>query len=196
MIAGALTPGKTQRTDMSTTQTHLMTAEELLRLPDDSMCHELIKGELLTMPPPGDLHGAVTMNLTGLLFIHVKTNNLGIMRAAETGFKLESNPDTVLAPDIAFITSDRAGPAVAGYRDGAPDLVVEVMSQWDTRPKAARKAALWVELGARSVWVVNPRQRTVDVWWSNGERKQFHEADELIDDTVPGFCVKVSEIFA
>src|SRR6185503_2311344 len=110
--------------DMSTTtQTHLMTAEELIRLPDDSMCHELIKGELLTMPPPGDLHGAVTMNLTGPLFNHVKANNLGVLRAAETGFKLESNPDTVLAPDIAFIARDRVGPRVSGYRNGAPDLV-------------------------------------------------------------------------
>ena len=173
-----------------------MTAEELSRLPDDSMCHELIKGELLTMPPPGDEHGAVTMNLTLPLAMHVKANNLGVLRAAETGFKLESNPDTVLAPDIAFIARDRVGPRVLGYRNGAPDLVVEVMSQWDSRPKAARKAALWVELGARSVWVVNPRQRTVDVWWANGERKLFHDTDELVDETVRGFRVKVAEIFA
>lgn len=173
-----------------------MTAEELLKLSDDSMCHELIKGELLTMPPPGDEHGAVTMNLTGPLFNHVKANNLGVLRAAETGFKLESNPDTVLAPDIAFIARDRVGDRVLGYRDGAPDLAVEVMSQWDSRPKSARKAALWLELGARSVWVVNPRQRTVEVWLANGEKRLFHETDELVDDTVPGFCVKVSEIFA
>jgi Uma2 family endonuclease len=170
---------------MSTTQTHLMTAEELERLPDDSMCHELIKGELLTMSPPGDEHGDVIMNLTGPLWNHVKANNLGVLRAAETGFKLESNPDTVLAPDIAFIARDRVGTRVRGYREGAPDLVVEVMSQWDSRPKAARKAALWVELGARSVWVVNPRQRTVEVWRAKGERTLFQEADELVDDTVP-----------
>lgn len=179
-----------------TTQTHLMTAEELLNLPDDSMCHELIKGELLTMPPPGDEHGAVTMNLTGPLFNHVKANNLGVLRAAETGFKLESNPDTVLAPDIAFIARDRVGDRVLGYRDGAPDLAVEVMSQWDSRPKSARKAALWLELGARSVWLVNPRQRTVEVWLANGEKRLFRETDELVDETVPGFRVKVSEIFA
>ena len=173
-----------------------MTAEELIRLPDDSMCHELIKGELLTMPPPGDQHGAVTMNLTVPLANHVKANNLGVLRAAETGFKLESNPDTVLAPDIAFIARDRVGPLVLGYREGAPDLVVEVMSQWDSRPKVARKAALWRELGARSVWVVNPRQRTVEVWQANAEKRLFHETDELVDDTVPGFRIKVSEIFA
>lgn len=180
----------------TTTQTHLMTAEELAQLPDDSMCHELIKGELLTMPPPGDEHGAVIMNLTGPLYNHVKANNLGVLRAAETGFKLESNPDTVLAPDIAFIARDRVGERVLGYRNGAPDLVVEVMSQWDSRPKAARKAALWLELGARSVWVVNPRQRTVEVCRAEGQKTLFHETDELVDHTVPGFRIKVSEIFA
>jgi Uma2 family endonuclease len=180
---------------MSTT-THLMTAEELIRLPDDSMCHELIKGELLTMPPPGDEHGAVTMNLTGPLFAHVKTNKLGVLRAAETGFKLESNPDTVLAPDIAFIARDRVGPPVAGYRDGAPDLVVEVMSQWDTKPEVDRKTALWLELGAKCVWNVNTKKRTVEVNLASGEKRLFHETDELVDDTVPGLRVKVSEIFA
>jgi len=179
---------------MSTT-THLMTADELGNLPDDSMCHELIKGELLTMPPPGDEHGAVTMNLTGLLFNHVKLNNLGVLRAAETGFKLESNPDTVLAPDIAFIPRDRVGRKITGYRPGPPDLAVEVMSQWDSKPKAERKALLWLEFGAKAVWVVNPRERTLDVFRADGQRMAFHDTDELVDDTVPGFRVKVSEIF-
>ncbi|HEX5886167.1 MAG TPA: Uma2 family endonuclease [Pyrinomonadaceae bacterium] len=171
--------------------THLMTAEELMKLPDDGNHYELIKGELLTISPPGDEHGAVIMNLTLPLGNYVKENNLGVLRAAETGFKLESNPDTVLAPDIAFIARDRVGTKVLGYRWGAPDLVVEVMSQWDSKPKATRKAELWVELGARSVWVVNPRKRTVEVFRPDVERKLFHDTDELIDDTVPGFRVKV-----
>ena len=179
---------------MSTT-THLMTAEELIKLPEDGNHYELIKGELLTMSPPGDEHGAVTMNLTLPLANYVKENNLGVIRAAETGFKLENNPDTVLAPDIAFIARDRVGPKVLGYRWGAPDLVVEVMSQWDTKPKATRKAELWVQLGAGSVWLVNPRKRTVEVFRAGVECRVFHDTDELIDDIVPGFRVAVSEIF-
>lgn len=172
-----------------------MTAEELIRLPDDGYCHELIKGELLTMSPPDDLHGSVTVNLTSLLNVYVKTNNLGGLRV-ETGFKLESNPDTVLAPDIAFIARDRAGAPVPGFRPAPPDLAVEVMSQWDSNPKAQRKAALWLDLGAKSVWVVNPEKRTVEVIRADGHRKLFDETDELVDDTVPGFRVSVAEIFA
>jgi Uma2 family endonuclease len=180
---------------MSTT-THLMTAEELFHLQDDSHRHELIKGELLTMSPAGDEHGAVTINLSLLLGLYVKANNLGVLRAAETGFKLESNPDTVLAPDIAFIARDRAGTPSQFYRSGPPDLAVEVLSPDDWRPKVERKTALWLSLGAKAVWNVNPRTRTVEVIWANGERKLFHETDELVDDTVPGFRVQVSEIFA
>ena len=178
----------------TTTQTHLMTADELIRLPDDSHCHELIKGELLTMTPPGYPHGTVTMNLSLLLGNYVKTNNLG-RAAGEMGYKLESDPDTVLAPDISFIARDRMGTVSEGYRSGPPDLAVEVLSPSDRKAQVEGKTSLWLELGAKSVWNVDPRKRTVEVIRADGHRKLFHETDELIDDTVPGFRVKVSEIF-
>lgn len=181
---------------MSTTTTHLMTAEELFDLPDDG-CHryELIKGELLTMSPAGHQHGRVTMKLSFLLYQHVEANNLGDLCAADTGFKLEGDPDTVLAPDISFIARDPSTPPSEFFYLGPPDLAVEVRSPGDRRGKIERKTALWLELGARSVWNVNPRNRTVEVCHADGQRKLFHESDELVDDTVPGFRVKVSRIF-
>ncbi len=179
----------------TTTQTHLMTADELLRLPDSPYRQELIKGELLTMPPPGYRHGTVTMALSVLLANYVKENNLGRV-AAEMGYKLETDPDTVLAPDISFIARQRVGIRVEGYRSGAPDLAVEVLSPSDRKTQVERKTALWLELGAKAVWNVDPRKRTVEVVRVDGNRKLFHDTDEFVDDTVPGFRVKVSEIFA
>ena len=181
---------------MSTTTTHLMTAEELLHWEGDGYHrYELIKGELLTMSPANDQHGAVTINLSTLLHNYVKANNLGVLRAAETGFKLESDPDTVLAPDIAFISQERAGIPSEFFRIGPPDLAVEVRSRWDRKSKIERKTALWLELGAKAVWNVDPRKRTVEVVHADGQRWLFQENDELVDDTVPGFRVRVSKIF-
>jgi Uma2 family endonuclease len=179
---------------MSTT-THLMTAEELIRLDDDPHRHELIKGELLTMPPPGEEHGLICTNLTLILGQYVKVNKLGRVYV-ESGYKLESDPDTVLGPDVSFVGTDRSGFRIEGYHSGPPDLAVEVLSPSDRKGKVEYKVSLWLQFGTKSVWLVNPRRRTVEVISASGERKLFHETDELVDDTVPGFRVAVSEIFA
>lgn len=178
---------------MSTT-THLMTAEELGNLPDDANRYELIKGELLTMPPPSFPHGTVLINVAVLLGTYVKSKNLGVL-TAESGFKLENDPDTVLAPDVSFTARERVGIRSEGYRPTPPDLAIEVLSPSDRKTQVDRKTALWLELGAKSVWNVNPKKRTVEVCRADCERKLFHETDELVDDTVPGFRIAVSEIF-
>ncbi|HEX5875037.1 MAG TPA: Uma2 family endonuclease [Pyrinomonadaceae bacterium] len=179
---------------MSTTQTHLMTAQELGNLPDEPHRHELIKGELLTMPLPKAEHMRVAANLTFLLMQHARANRLGQVNA-EGGYKLESDPDTVLGPDVSFVSQDRFALSPEGYHYGPPDLAVEVLSPDDRRGRVEHKLSLWLEFGTRSVWLVNPRRRTVEVCKATGERILFHETDELSDDTVPGFRVKVSEIF-
>ncbi len=180
---------------MSTTTTHLMTAEDLLKMPDDGYRHELLKGELLTMSPSGYEHGRVAGNLTILLGQYVRAKGMGDICSAETGFKLESNPDTVRAPDIAFIPHEQVGIRSAGFGSGAPHLAVEVLSPDDRKTKVEQKTAQWLATGAKSVWLVNPKKRTVEVVRAVGERKLFHESDELVDDTVPGFRVEVSKIF-
>src|SRR5688572_1514271 len=111
---------------MTATTTHSITAEDLENLPDGYR-HQLIKGELLTMPLPNLLRAAVTMNLSALLISHVRSNNLGRV-LAECGFKLETDPDTVLGPDIAFIAHKRIGTIPESFYPGAPDLAVEVFS--------------------------------------------------------------------
>jgi len=180
-----------------TTNTHLMTADELIALPRGQYRYELVKGELLTMSPSGEEHGAVIGNLTILLGQFVKANYLGTLYGAETGFKLESDPDTVLAPDVAFINRDRVGERSSGYRLGAPDLAVEVLSPGDHKKKVERKTAQWLELGAKAVWVVDPQSKTVEVHNANGVITVFCENEELVDhDLVPGFRVLVSDIFA
>ena len=173
-----------------------MTVEEYMNLDDDDRYrHELIKGELLTMPSPKPLHGRVVANLVILLGLHVKANRLGDVHA-ESGYHLEHDPDTVLGPDVSFVSVERVDRSDEHYYDGPPDLAVEVLSPGDRKAYVERKLAVYLERGTRSVWLVNPRRRTIEVVSSMSDRRTLHEDDELVDDTVPGFRVKVSEIFA
>ncbi|HEX8160795.1 MAG TPA: Uma2 family endonuclease [Pyrinomonadaceae bacterium] len=181
------------------TTTRLMTADELLTLPSGRFRYELIKGELITMSPAGQEHGAITINLTVLLAQHVKANNLGIIFAAETGFKLESDPDTVRAPDVSFIRRERVEREgiSKGYGAGAPDLAVEVLSPDDSPRKVEKKTADWLAGGALEVWNVNPKKRTAAVHRPAAGSTVLGESDELGGgELLPGFRCRVSEVFA
>ena len=183
---------------MSTTTTRLFTAEELFYLPEDDRRYELIEGVLTKMPPTGFEHGDVTMNVAFLLKKHVTAHRLGKVLAAEVGFKLSSDPDTVLAPDVSFIRQeelDRLGPTKK-FWPGAPDLAVEVMSPGDTARAMQEKARLWLAHGARMVWVVGPTRRAVSVYKPGMEAAVLKEGDALDGhEVVPGFCCAVAEIF-
>ena len=180
------------------TEVQLMTGDELLVMPDDGFCYELIKGELIRMPPPGHIHGRVVMRVAGPLYQYVISNKLGIVYAAETGFLIHQNPDTVRAPDAAFVAQhrvDNAG-AVEGYWVGAPDLAVEVVSPSDSVGYVEDKVEQWIEAGSRLVWVISPKLRTVTVIRSLTDITALTEKDTLDgNDVVPGFQMSVSDIF-
>jgi Uma2 family endonuclease len=180
------------------TEIQLMTADELLAMPDDGFCYELIKGELIRMPPPGHIHGRVIMRIAGPLYQHVIANKLGFVYAAETGFLIHQNPDTVRAPDAVFVEQRRVESAgeVEGYWVGAPDLVVEVVSPSDSVGYVEDKVEQWIEAGSRLVWVISPKLRTVTVYRSLTDVRTLTEKDTLDgNDVVPGFQMNISEIF-
>src|SRR5262245_35467910 len=180
------------------TSTAMMTADELLELPRGQCRYELINGELKTMSPSSHDHGRIAMRIGSSLAEFVWRNNLGEAYAAETGFLLTTKPDTVLAPDAAFISEARArkGQDKKGFWRGAPDLAVEVLSPSETGPMVRRKVADWLRFGARQVWIVNSKKETVTIHRSSGESKLF-TADETIeaDDLLPGYRIVVREIF-
>ncbi len=182
---------------MSTTKV-LTTAEELLRMPDDGFSYELVKGELRHMPPAGSEHGAIAMNFGMALGQFVKANALGVVFGAETGFKIASDPDTIRAPDVAFVRRERIprGGLPTGYWPGAPDLAVEVISPSDMYTAVEEKVIDWLNAGTRMVLVVNPRTRTVTVHRSHTDVTRLSESDLLSGgDVVPGFTCSVAELF-
>lgn len=125
---------------MSTTKT-LMTADQLLQMPEDGYRYELIEGELKQTLPGGEKHGAAIGRFTSYLGYYVYENDLGTVCGAETGYKTKSNPDTVIAPDLSFTRKERLTEEdlVDEYSTVAPDLVVEVLSPSDYPKKVQKK---------------------------------------------------------
>jgi Uma2 family endonuclease len=182
---------------MTTTQTNL-TADDLWRMPDDGMRHELIRGELTMMTPAGGGHGKIAMRLGSRLERHVEAKHLGEVVAAETGFIIARNPDTLRAPDAAFISKEHvpAGGLPDGFIPLAPDIAVEVMSPSDSVLDVEEKIEQWLTAGTAMVWVVNPRGRMVTVHRSGRDPRILRGDDRLEgEDVCPGFSVKISELF-
>jgi Uma2 family endonuclease len=176
-----------------------VTADQLLRMPDDSMRHELVRGEHRVMPPPGFEHGRVAANVGGMLLTHVRKTGIGVTLAAETGFLLARDPDTVRAPDASFISKERADAAgpTAEYWPGAPDFAVEVVSPSDSFHEVQDKALEWLTAGTVAVLVLDPPKRTATVYRGQGDAHVYSADDELdLSDAVPGFRVAVAELFA
>src|SRR6266851_823974 len=139
----------------------LLTADDLWQLPDDGQRHELVRGELRTMAAAGEEHGWLMVNLSAPLSAYVRANGLGRVYG-RLGFRLESEPDTVRAPDVAFIRQERLSAAPQPcYWPGAPDLAVEVISPHARYSEVDEKVATWLAHGTRIVLVVNPRWRAV-----------------------------------
>jgi Uma2 family endonuclease len=184
---------------MSTT-TKLLTAAEFAARPDpaDGSKEELVRGEVITMPPPGFVHGIVQLNVATLLKVFAKQNKLGRV-TVESGTVTELDPDSVRGPDIAFWSFERVPlkqvPEV--YPDVAPDLCVEVKSPSNTPAKTTLKVREYFKSGVRLVWVVDPEERTVTVYRKPGRGEVFWEDDTITgEDVLPGFSCPVAEFFS
>lgn len=175
-----------------------LTVEDLYVMPEDGLSYELQAGLLVSDQAPGFRHGRVTAAITELLRVHVRQHRLGVVLAGDPGFILARKPDTVRAPDVAFVSRQRfeqSGDTVKAFK-GAPDLAVEVLSPGNTPTTMHAKVADYLAAGTRRVWVVDPEAQIVTVYASLLEPQKVGH-DELLDgeDVVPGFSVFVREFF-
>ena len=175
------------------------TVEDLLAISPDVRC-ELVRGRVVEMAPAGWEHGDIALTIGSLLHVFVKQNKLGKTFAAETGFVLALNPDTVRGPDVAFVSENRIseGGNRSGFFQGPPDLAVEVLSPSNTAAEMTEKVADYLRAGTKVVWIVNPTRHTVTV---HDAAKQdvdvLAEGDSLTaEPLLPGFAVRVGEFFA
>ena len=179
----------------------LFTADDLLHLPEapDGRCYELVEGRLYEMPPPGQRHGRVTLKIGILLETHAQQYAVGRAIAGDPGFILAHNPDTVRAPDVAYISYERL-PAdqefPLQYNDIVPELAVEVVSPSDTSREIREKADSWLRAGVQMVWVVYPETRQVAVYLTDRDPLAL-QSDDTLDGfpALPGFTCRVADLF-
>ena len=183
---------------MSTTSTALMTAEELLQLPDDDLRHELINGELITMPVPGLPHGRIEARIGAPLAQFVWDHDLGEVYFGDGGFQLTWNPDTVVGPDISFISKARLAQAedIKGYWQGPPDLAVEIYTPGYRPGKISERVTRLFNAGTKQVWLVHLKHSTVTVYRSSSDTTTFSGPEYLESpDLFPGFRLSLDSIF-
>jgi Uma2 family endonuclease len=180
-----------------------MTAREFLALPEDGWRYELVRGRLVRMSPTGFEHSNIAWNLLRALDSFVNAHGLGTVTIPEAGFIISraGEPDTVLAPDAAFIPKARmprpGSPDWKGFPRLAPDLVVEIASPSQSRPDLAAKAGLWLSAGVRLVWAVWPERREVDVWRPGSTNATTLGPGDQLDgeDVLPDFVYPIGSLF-
>ena len=150
------------------------------------------------MSPAGGRHGRVSARIAHLLLRHVDANQLGVVYAAETGFLIEKDPDTVLAPDVSFVCDARYAliENEISYLPLAPDLAVEVLSPNDRFTRVESKAFQWLDAGTKLVLLVDPEAQTIHRYQSRKQIEVFDIHETLnCDHAVPNWSLTVQQVF-
>lgn len=174
---------------------HLLTAEELLGLEMPGKTIELVRGVLVVKEPPSTHHGRVAAKLTYLLADHVYRHDLGAV-IQDAGFKIESGPDTVRAPDVSFVSRSRVGDIPSsGYAPFAPDLAAEIVSPGDRPGELLAKVAQWLDAGSKLVWIIDPLRQQARAFREDGELLIVPFEGRLDGAPVlPGFTCALAEV--
>jgi Uma2 family endonuclease len=179
---------------MATTD-QVFTAEQLFHIPDRGRC-ELIRGEVIKMPPSGSEHGWIALNFAGPLRAWARRSGLGRVFGAETGFIIERGPDTVRAPDAAYVRNERLpSPLPKEFFPGSPDLAVEVRSPRDRKAEILAKVQSWLEAGTVEVWLADPATSTVTIYRDGADVRVLTAGQSIESDLLPGFSLPLGEVF-
>jgi Uma2 family endonuclease len=182
---------------VSRQMTGLMTAEELEMLPDDGNQYELIEGELIQVSPTIGKSGRHEMYIGWLIMDHVLRHDLGYVYSSSTGFIVARSPDSVLSPDVGFISRDRIPDEgeEQHFLATVPDLAIEVLSPSNRPGEMRRKARMYLAAGVKMIWIVDPQKQTVAIWAPDTPERVL-TSDEIVDgsDVLPGFQIRVADL--
>jgi Uma2 family endonuclease len=185
----------------SATERRLMTAAEFFdwcQRPENEARHwELVRGEVVEVPRPGERHCVVCANVVWVLQSYVRQRRKGYVSSNDSGVILERDPDTVRGPDVIFFDVNKKyeelNPKIT---EDVPQLAVEVLSPTDRPGRILGRLAEFLRGGIRLAWFIDPEERTITVHRPNHPPYVRKDADELTgDDVLPDFRCRVSELF-
>jgi Uma2 family endonuclease len=178
-------------------QKKLLTAEEffLLPKPTGGSRQELVRGEIVTMPPHGGSHGVCCSKAGRHIGNFVEGNSDGTVVSNGTGFITDRDPDSVRGPDISYWSKERLKEVPVGYIEIAPDMLVEVLSPSNTWKQIRAKIKEYFAKGVRLVWVIAPEDRILTIYRTADEGRVLHETATVTgEDVLPGFSCRVSDL--
>jgi Uma2 family endonuclease len=140
----------------------LFTYQDLVNWEDDKKQHELIEGDHIVTPSPALNHQKISVRLAHYLFLYVEENDLGEILTAPTDIVL-SDID-VLVPDLLFVSNNRKEILQEKYIEGAPDLIIEILSPSSVHYDRMTKFKQYSKYGVLEYWIVDPEKQQVDVF--------------------------------
>jgi Uma2 family endonuclease len=181
--------------EMSTAvRKRLYTFADLKETPDDGRRYEILEGDLFVTPPPNADHQMSVLKLARLMADYVEDRGLGLVLISP--FAVRLGESDVPEPDVLFLSKERLPLLKKDCVDGAPDLVVEVLSPGTQHVDRTKKRDLYRRAGVREYWIVDPEARIVEVHDFSGRVTTVFQAGQTLrSEVLPGFCARVETFF-
>jgi Uma2 family endonuclease len=173
-----------------------LTVADYMATPDDEH-YQLLDGELILAPSPTDRHQAIVGNIYFFLRQFVNDAHAGRIRVAPLDVVLAEHD--VAQPDILFVSNERRSIITAANIQGAPDLLVEILSPSTQRRDRGYKQDLYARHGVGEYWLVDPEAETVEVLTLTGEEFSpaaiFTKEETLVSPLLPGLAIDLEKVF-
>jgi Uma2 family endonuclease len=178
-----------------------MTGAELLAYDAGGQRTELIRGQLMVRESVGGTHAGLLFELSMVIGVYLRTPNAAVGRVlvGDPGVWLEQDPDTVRAPDLAFVSRDRlmGGAVPDGFLTVMPDLAVEIRSPTDRTGALLQKVGQWLDAGVAAVWVIDPVRRNAQCYERDGTIALVGEQDAIDGGAVlPGLRISLASLWS
>jgi Uma2 family endonuclease len=177
-----------------------LTYDDWALLPEDGLRHELLDGEHYVSASPYVRHQVVSMQLAAILAPFVIRHRPGLLLSAPIDVVL--SPSDIVVPDFAFVSKEHLDIVTPANIQGAPDLLIEILSPSTKRVDQGVKLARYERFGIQEYWIVDPDRNTVTVYRLEGGRYQTvavlgaEGEDVLRTPLLPGLEIALSEVFA